>query len=111
MYQIQTGIDQLATAMPDSNEIEVRAILNLDVVVFRQWKEAVITQITVHDLNMEMLENLPGIVCYMVQPQDSLWDVAKKFYTTVEEIKKWNELEEEPEAFKQLLIVKKTDTI
>lgn len=112
VYQMQAGIDQLATAMLDSNEIEVRAILNLDVVVLRQWKERLITQITEHDLDMEMLEKMPGIVCYIVQPQDSLWDVAKKFYTTVEEIKKMNELgEEEPEALKPLLIVKKTDTI
>ena len=111
VYQMQAGIDQLGTAMLDSNEIEVRAILNLDVVVLRQWKEPLITQITAHDLDMEMLEKMPGIVCYMVQPQDSLWDVAKKFYTTVEEIKKLNELEEEPEPFKPLLIVKKTDSI
>lgn len=112
VYQMQAGIDQLATAMLDSNEIEVRAILNLDVVVLRQWKENLITQITERDLDMEILEKMPGIVCYMMQPQDSLWDVAKKFYTTVEEIKKMNELgEEEPEVRRPLLIVKKTDTI
>ncbi len=112
VYQMQAGIDQLATAMLDSSEIEVRAILNLDVVVLRQWKERLITQITERDLDMEMLENMPGIVCYIVQPQDSLWDVAKKFYTTVEEIKRMNDLgEEEPEVLKPLLIVKKTDTI
>ena len=112
VYHMQASIDQLATAMLDSNEIEVRAILNLDVIVLRQWKEHLITQITERDLNMEMLEQMPGIVCYIVQPQDSLWDIAKKFYTTVEEIRKMNELgEEEPEVLKPLLIVKKTDVI
>ena len=112
VYQMRAGIDQLLTTMLDSNEIEVRAMLNLDVVVLRQWRENLITQITEQDLDMEKLEQMPGIVCYIVQPHDSLWDVAKKFYTTVEEIKKMNELnEEELEVWKPLLIVKKTDTI
>lgn len=112
VYQMHAGIDQLTTAMLDSNEIEVRSMLNLDVVVFRQWQEELIERITEQDLNLQMLEQMPGVVCYIVQPGDSLWDIAKKFYTTVEEIQKMNELgEEEPEVLRPLLIVKKTDAI
>ena len=29
---------------------------------------------------------MPGITVYIVKPGDTLWDIAKKFYTTVEEI-------------------------
>lgn len=111
-YQMRAGIDHLVTVMPDSNEIEVKAVLNLDVLVLRQWKERLITEVREQDLDVEKLEQMPGVVCYIVQPQDSLWDIAKKFYTTVEEIRQMNELgEEEPEALKPLLIVKKTEEI
>lgn len=37
---------------------------------------------------------MPGITVYVVKPEDSLWDIAKKFYTTVEEISAVNELKD-----------------
>ena len=53
---------------------------------------------------------MPGVVCYIVQPEDTLWDIAKRFYTTVDSIRELNELgEEEPCRQQPLLVVKKAD--
>ncbi len=41
---------------------------------------------------MEKLQALPGIVGYIVQPGDSLWDVAKRFHTTMNHVMETNEL-------------------
>ena len=38
------------------------------------------------------LQQMPGIVGYIVQPGDSLWKIAKKFHTTVETIMTTNGL-------------------
>ena len=38
---------------------------------------------------------MPGITVYVVKNGDSMWDIAKRFYTTVEEICELNELEED----------------
>ncbi|MFR5731179.1 MAG: LysM peptidoglycan-binding domain-containing protein [Clostridium sp.] len=38
------------------------------------------------------MKAMPGIVGYFVQPQDSLWDVAKHFHTTEDSILASNEL-------------------
>ena len=44
----------------------------------------------------------------MVKPGDTMWDIARRFYTTVEEIEELNELsEEEIESGQPLLLVKK----
>ena len=50
------------------------------------------------------------IVCYMVQDNDTLWDIAKRFYTTVDEIIKLNDLpSENVKPMDSLLLVKKVE--
>ncbi|MCD8077553.1 MAG: LysM peptidoglycan-binding domain-containing protein [Lachnospiraceae bacterium] len=50
---------------------------------------------------------MAGVVGYLVQPEDTLWKIAKKYYTTVERIYEVNpELTGEPEAGTWLLLVK-----
>ena len=56
------------------------------------------------------IRSLPGITVYIVQPEDTLWDIAKRFYTTTEEISSMNELEnEEISSGMPLLLVKKVE--
>ena len=52
-----------------------------------------------------------GIYIYFVQPGDSLWSVAKKYNTTIDNILKFNDIEE-PHILHtgdKLLIYKKLD--
>ena len=51
-----------------------------------------------------------GITVYIVQPEDTLWDIAKRFYTTTEEISRMKELEtEEISSGLAQLLVKKVE--
>ena len=85
-------------------------MINLNALVLRRWKEELITDIQEKELDSQKLEQMPGIVCYLVQSGDTLWDVAKRFYTTTDSICELNELEEEELKPQQaLLIVKKTE--
>ena len=109
-FYLQTDLEQLSTIMLDSSEIEVKALINLNALVLRRWKEELITDIQEKELDSQKLEQMPGIVCYLVQSGDTLWDVAKRFYTTTDSICELNELEEEELKPQQaLLIVKKTE--
>ena len=109
-YYLRTDLEQLSTTMIDSNEIEVKAVINLNAVVLSRREEEIISEIREEELDMEKLQNMPGIVCYLVQPGDSLWDIAKKFYTTVEEIQRLNDLKGETvQPMESLLLVKKVE--
>lgn len=109
-YHLQADLEQLSTTMLDSSEIEVKAVMNVNALVLCRWQEDLISQIQEQELDMEKMESMPGIVCYVVQPQDTLWDIAKRFYTTVDSIRQMNELgEEEPKEQQPLLIVKKAE--
>ena len=48
---------------------------------------------------------MPGIVGYIVQPDDTLWKIAKKFHTTVENILDTNGLTEEKVSLGDKLIL------
>lgn len=110
-FHLQAELEQLSTMMLDSSEIEVKAVMNLNALVLRRWEEPIITDIQEKELDMEKLEQMPGVVCYIVQPQDTLWDIAKRFYTTVDSIRELNELgEEEPKQQQALLVVKKAES-
>lgn len=45
---------------------------------------------------MQKIQAMPGITVYVVKSGDTMWDIAKHFYTTVEEICTLNELESDP---------------
>lgn len=109
-YYLRSDLEQLSTTMVDSNEIEIKIVLNLNAIVLRRQEERIISEIQEQELNMEKLENMPGIICYLVQPGDTLWDIAKTFYTTIDTIKDLNHLEtDEIKPMDSLLLVKKVE--
>ena len=88
-------MEQLSTTMLDSNEIEIRATIGLNALVIQCSEEMILEKIEELPLEQEKIRSMPGIIVYVVQQGDTLWNIAKKFYTTVEEIRQMNELEEE----------------
>ena len=110
VFYLKTDLEQLSTTMVDSNEIEVKAAVSLNVLVMRQEEAVIIDRVEEKPLDMEKIRNMPGITVYMVKPGDTLWDIAKRFYTTVDEIRSLNELEDEKvSACQPLLLVKKVE--
>ena len=106
-YDLNGILEQISTTMLDSNEIEVKAVLGLDALVVRQHTERILQQVEERDLDPELISSLPGIVCYLVRPGDTLWDIAKKYYTTTEEIRSLNGLKDDHlEPMQQLILVK-----
>ena len=86
VYQMNTGLEQLTAVMMGSDTIEVKAVITLDILVLQPVREPVITNVNVEPMDMQKLQELPGIVGYIVQPGDSLWKIAKKVHTTVDNI-------------------------
>ena len=106
-YFLQADLEQLSTAMADGDEIEVKAAVGLNVLVFRQWEERVIESVEEQPLDRKKIESMPGITVYIVKVGDTLWDIARKFYTTVDEICNVNSLAEKDVKPGQPLILVK----
>ncbi len=112
IYRVKPALEQLSVMMLDSEEIEVKAGIGLNAIVFDSITEPIITDIDVYDLDYEKLQSMPSIVGYVVKAQDSLWNIAKKYYTTVDRIKELNDLEDTNlKVGDKLIIMKKVDRL
>lgn len=107
IYQIIPGLEQMTAVMMGGNGVEIKAVVNLEVLVQQPIEQAVITGIDRQPLDLEKLQKLPGIVGYIVQPDDDIWGIAKKFHTTIETIVRANELTEDTVKSGQRLILVK----
>lgn len=111
-YEVKPCIDQLSVMMLDSEEIEVKATINLNTIVFDVITEAIITDVVVNTLDVEKLQAMPGIIGYVVKRDDTLWNIAKKYYTTVDNIMAVNELESDSiKEGDKLVILKKVENV
>ncbi len=112
IYQVKSGLEQLSVMMLDSEEIEVKSGIGLNTIVFDVLQEPIITDIEVSGLDYEMFQSMPSVVGYIVKGNDTLWDVAKKYYTTIDKIRELNGLESDQiKLGDKLLIMKKVDKL
>lgn len=110
VYYLHTDLEQLATTMVDSNEIEIRATAGLNVLVLQCNEEMILDKVEELPPDREKIRNMPGITVYIMKPGDTLWNIAKKFYTTVDEIREMNHVEKDGiSAGTPLLLVKKVE--
>ena len=107
-YRLHADLEQLSTTMVDSNEIEIKATVSINVLASACVEELIIDRVEEQPLDKEKIRSMPGITVYIVKPGDTLWDIAKKFYTTTGEISSRNDLENDQiHPGQPLLLVKK----
>lgn len=107
LFHVGTEFQQLAVSMEDSEELDVKAQLRFPVVLFSRLTENVIAQIQVEELDPARMGELPGIVAYVAQDGDTLWQIGRKYYVPISRIMEMNNLTTEKlSAGDKLLIVK-----
>ena len=110
-FFLQTDLEQLSTTMADSDELEVKATVSVNALVLKCETEKIISKVDEMPLDLKKIQAMPGITVYMVKPKDTMWDIAKRFYTTVEEVCALNDLTDEKiEPGQPLLLVKKVES-
>ncbi|MEG0590120.1 MAG: DUF3794 domain-containing protein [Lachnospiraceae bacterium] len=93
-YDITNSLEQLSVTLLGSNEVEVKAVLAFHSFLRKPVQTKVITNVTTESYSMEEIEKRPGIIGYLVKEGDELWDLAKRYCTTVEGIMDINGLTE-----------------
>lgn len=91
-YQMAPSLEQITAVMMGGDTVEIKAVVNMDILIMNQACETVIQQVREEPIDLEKLKRMPGIVGYVVQPGDSLWKIAREFHTSVEEIMEANHL-------------------
>jgi len=79
--------------MLSPRETEVRFQLAFNTQVAKEVETSIISNITIEEMAPELLANQPSMRVYIVQPGDTLWKIAKRYNTPLDEIVAINELE------------------
>ncbi len=110
-YSLHGDLEQLSVSMLDSEELEMKANINLSAFVVRESPIACIQEIEEKELDWKKIQELPSMTGYIVQPGDSLWQIAKEYDTTMESIQQMSGLETaEIQPGDCLFIVKMVDS-
>jgi LysM repeat protein len=94
-YQVRSSLEQLSVSLQGGSEIEVKAVLGFSGFFQKQESVDMIQTVTVVPLSLEEMEKRPSIVGYTVKKEDTLWELAKRYSTTMEAIMEVNELTDE----------------
>lgn len=109
-YELQSTIHQINVIPLDSQELEAKILLNLCAFVFTHGNRQIITEINEKSLDMEKLQAMPGLVGFIAEKEGTLWDIAKEYNTTVENIMQLNQLENDYiKLGERLLLLKQID--
>lgn len=106
-YVLHTQIQQTQATLREGNQVECRAVLLILMPIFKKHKEEMLCDMKIEKISDEKLENLPGMTIYFVKPGDTLWQIGRKYYVSVSELKEVNQLTtDEIYPGDKLLIVK-----
>ena len=106
-WHVTESIDQMFVTMSEGNIIDIKGTLNFHVCVMEQCVMETIVGILREPYDLETYKKRPGMVIHFVQPKETLWELAKAYWTTTEEIQKTNELSTEEIISGQKLLLMK----
>lgn len=106
-FELQPALSTLMVSLSGSGDIEAKAVIVFNLLVFEDMNIQGITEMKVWEADQERRNKLPGIIGYMVQEGDELWEIGKRYYVPVSQILEFNNLSgENVRAGDKLLIVR-----
>ncbi|MEA4971746.1 MAG: DUF3794 domain-containing protein [Candidatus Metalachnospira sp.] len=108
LFDMTAEIEDISFSTLSEREAEVRATISSDVVASENQDGSIITGISEAEAGEENLIK-SGAVIYTVKKGDTLWNIAKKYNTTVADIVRLNKIENPDLIYpcQKLLILKK----
>lgn len=111
-FYLDSVIEQVTTVLTDNRTMELKAVVSLNFLAFEEQKCQVITDIEEEELDIEVLQQSPGIVGYIARDGDRLFGIAKENHTTVEDLMQTNHLTvPEVKAGEKIIIVKRVELV
>ena len=106
---VEMDIEHSGYSIVSTKEVEVRFVIGLKTRVSKQTAISVIAKAADQALDEKRKDQQPSVTIYFAQQDDTLWKVAKKYYTTVDELVSNNDFEDAPRliAGEQIVIPRK----
>ena len=106
---VNAVLEHIGFNMLSDREVEVRCVINICATAEDTRCISLISDVELEDMDSEYLGSLSSITLYIVRKGDTLWKLAKRFNTTVEDIAAVNDIENPDLIYpgQRLIIVKR----
>lgn len=94
-YHISSILEQLSVGLLGGEEVEVKAVLAFHCFFRKPVRMQMISELKLEPIDLNELEKRPGVIGYIVKDGDELWNLAKRYSTTMEGIMEVNEMKDE----------------
>ena len=91
--EVKLAVEHVNYSLNSANDAEVRFVVSADARVVKTTAVSVITDVSLDEDTRIDKSQQPSITIYFAQAGDNLWDIAKRYHTTVEEIASVNKLD------------------
>ena len=92
-FEVYPSIEQMNVTMSSGNELDVKAVISLDAMIFEEVAANIVSDVQEDALDFEKIENMPGMIGHIVKEGDTIWKLAKCYYASPEDIRAVNGLE------------------
>jgi hypothetical protein len=90
---VDVSVDHIGFNMISSREIELKLSLSFNTQVLEELETNLITSIEFEELESDFLDNIASMTLYVVNKGDTMWSIAKRYNTSIDEIVAINEVE------------------
>jgi LysM repeat protein len=106
-YSLYISINSQNVTIKDISQLDWRGFISAKLFAYSNKSEELMTSFDLSELNPDVIEKLPGFAIYYVKPGDTLWQIGKKYYVSVQRLKDMNNIMgDEIHSGDRLLIVK-----
>jgi LysM repeat protein len=106
--EVNANVEHVSYEKTSPREVDLKVIVECNTKVFSRSTVDIVKAVEEMDIS-ENIKNMPSLTVYTVQQNDTLWKIAKRYSTTIEDIAKINEIQD-PDSIDvgaKLLIPKK----
>lgn len=91
---VNLGIEHCSYSMVSSGEVEVRLVVDINAKAVSSVRMPLTNRISEAPQDDTRLDKQASITIYFVKPGDNLWKIAKRYSTTIDELKTANDIED-----------------
>ncbi|RCX16081.1 LysM repeat protein [Anaerobacterium chartisolvens] len=90
--EAEAVIDNCSHSSVSPKEVELRVVIGMNIRVINQIQLSVISKANDFPMDDRGADTQPSVVIYFTKPGDTLWKIAKKYCTTVDDIERVNNM-------------------
>lgn len=95
MVNVRPGSMSVTASLKESGNVSIKTDARIEFFVTEKAVADVVREVNIEAPDYDRIKKLPGIAGYITRDGDTLWDIAKKYCTTMSKIMEDNDLSSE----------------